>query len=84
MEQSSSCEANSRSVGEEILRLSWKLSVHYRFHKTLPVIPIQSYMNPLHTPSFHFVHVYFCVAIFVGSLMLPCRRGDVILVKIVM
>jgi hypothetical protein len=37
IEQIPSWEADSRSVGEEILCLSWNAEVHYRVHKNQPL-----------------------------------------------
>jgi len=53
MEQSPYQEINGRSGSQEILCLRYP-NVHYRVHKSLPLDPILSRMNPVHilTPFF--------------------------------
>ena len=58
MEQSS-WEANRSSVGDEIPRVLWNTTIHYRIYTSLPLFLIQSQMNPVHDPSFYFLKIYF-------------------------
>jgi hypothetical protein len=56
MEQSPS-EASSHSASQ-ILRLLWNSKIHYRVHKSPPLIPALNHMNPTHTlpPYFPKIH----------------------------
>jgi hypothetical protein len=48
MEQIPSWEANSHSANQEILPLLQNPEVHYRVHKSQPLVPILSHMNPVY------------------------------------
>jgi len=58
MVQSPSWEANRFSESQEIPRISRNPKVHYRTHKCPSTVPILSRLDPVHTPTSHFLKIY--------------------------
>ena len=58
IEQSPPWEANRPTVSQQIPRIIWNPNVHYRIHNSRPPVLIQSQINPVHTPTSHFLKIY--------------------------
>jgi len=57
MVQSPSWEANRFAASQEIPGVSRNPKVHYRTHKCPPPVPILSQLDPVHTPTSHFLKI---------------------------
>jgi hypothetical protein len=57
MQHSPFLEANRFAASQEIPSILWNPKVHYRIHKFPPPVCIQSQLNPVHTPTAHFLKI---------------------------
>jgi len=58
MEHSPSWEANRFSASQEIPRILGNPNVHYHIHKCPPPLPLLSQLDPVPTPTPHFIKIH--------------------------
>jgi len=58
MEQISSWEANWFAASQEIPRVLWNPTVHYRIHQCLTPVPILNQPDPIHIRTSYFLKIH--------------------------
>jgi len=46
------------TISQLVKKFPWNLKVHYRVYECLPPVPFLSQLDPVHTPTSHFLKIY--------------------------
>jgi hypothetical protein len=77
MELSPSVEAASRSATQEFSNIYY-INVHYRVHKSPPLLPSQGKVNPVHTNPSYKMMMMMMMMIIIIIIIIIWARGSVV------
>jgi hypothetical protein len=63
MELRTSWQVSISAATQELTNVLWNLKVHCRVHKSPPLVPILSQINPVHTFQSYLSKIYFNIAL---------------------
>ena len=61
MRQIPSWEANRFSASQKFPRILWPPKVHYHIHRSTPPVPVLSQLDPVQTPTSHFLKIHLII-----------------------